>query len=343
MVNLLKYAIILIAIFLAGCVDSGSDNTSVRNDSAAPLVLTEEELANKTLEYIRETFLKPQGLDGELESIEPFGELYIVNFTFGRGMTQTQTQAYVTREGKLILGQVVDITKPLETQAPPEPTRIDVSIDGDSCLGPEDAPVTIIEFSDYQCPYCAKFWSQTLPQIKAEYIDTGKVKFVYRDYPLTGLGHAYAQKAAEAAECAGEQGKFWEMHDKLFETQGELSSLQKEVSNSTIEGRTIVTVEIRGVLRYFDITDDMARLKGLSQDLGLDTTAFDSCLDSGQMASEVQKDMQDGAKAGVTGTPAFFVNGIFLSGAQPFEVFKQIIDSELAGGASASTVTGTCG
>lgn len=321
------YAIILIVVFLAGCVGSGGDDTSVTNESAASQVLMEEELANQTFNYIRDVFLKPQGLDGELESIEPFGEgLYVINFTFGReNMPQTQAQAYVTIGRKLVLGgQIVDITKPPETRAPPEtpkPTetpkpaeskRIDVSIDGDQCLGSEDAPVTIIEFSDYQCSYCQRFWAQTLPQIKKEYIDTGKVKFVYRDFPLTF--HANAQKAAEATECANDQGKFWEMHDKIFEGQRDWSS------------------------------GDTANIsKRYASELGLDEAEFASCLDSGKYTEEVQKDLQDGVKAGVKGTPAFFVNGIFVSGAQPFSVFKQIVDSELANNASASTVSGTCG
>ncbi|MEE8403600.1 MAG: thioredoxin domain-containing protein [Candidatus Hydrothermarchaeaceae archaeon] len=317
MVNISKYAVILVAIFLAGCVDSGGNDTGVTNASAASAVLTETEegeLANQTIEYISETFLKSQGLEAELDSIEPLaGEIYIVNFTFGRGMTQNQAQAYVTSEGKLILGQIHDITKPPETQAPAEPTRIDVSIDGDSCMGPEDAPVTIIEFSDYQCPYCQKFWSQTLPQIKAEYIDTGKVKFVYRDFPLSG--HANAQKAAEATECADDQEKFWAMHDIIFAGQTVWSS-----------------------------GDAVSIFKGYASELELDEADFASCLDSGKYMEEVQKDLQDGVKAGVRATPAIFVNGILVSGgARPFSVFKQIIDSELAGGASASTVTGTCG
>jgi len=303
-------------------VDSGRESTGVMNEGAAPL--TEDELANRTIEYIREAFLNPQGLDGEFESIEPLDEeLYVVNFTVKRGenIIQTQAQAYVTSSGRLILGQEFDITKPLETQPPAEtaeptepaePTRIDVGIDGDQCMGSEDAPVTIIEFSDYQCSYCQRFWAQTLPEIKEEYIDTGKVKFVYRDFPL-GF-HANAQKAAESTECANDQEKFWEMHDKVFGGMSEWSG--RDVANIT---------------------------KRYASELGLDEAEFASCLDSGKYTEEVQKDMQDGAKAGVTGTPAFFVNGIFVGGSKPFAVFKQIIDSELADNGSASTITGTCG
>ncbi len=308
------YATILIAILFAGCV-GGTDK------GAAP-VLTEDEVANKTIEYVIEAFLKPQGLDGEFKSIEPIDEdLYVVNFTFGMGMMQREEQVYVTSGGRLILGQEFDITEPPETQPPPEtaepteppePIRADVSIDGDQCLGSEDAPVTIIEFSDYQCSFCARFWEQTLPQIKEEYIDTGKVKFVYRDFPL-GF-HGNAQKAAEATECANDQEKFWGMHDKVFEGQGEWG------------GGDAVTI-----------------FKGYAAELELDEDEFADCLDSGKHTGEVQKDMEDGMAAGVQGTPAFFIDGIFVSGALPFEAFKQIIDVELANNGADSTISGTCG
>jgi len=175
------------------------------------------------------------------------------------------------------------------------PSRITVSADDDPVKGSENAPVAIIEFSDFQCPYCGRFYSQTLPQIEEKYIKTGKVKFVYRDYPLSF--HQFAQKASEAAECADEQGKFWEYHNKIFENQQSLS---------------------------------IANLKKWALDLSLDSNKFDTCLDSGKYEEEVEKDFQDGSVAGVTGTPAFFINGILLTGAQPFENFRAIIEVELA-------------
>jgi protein-disulfide isomerase len=168
-------------------------------------------------------------------------------------------------------------------------------MDDDAVEGDADAPVTIVEFSDYECPFCERFYSQTLGQIREEYVDTGKVKIVFRDYPLPF--HAQAQKAAEAAECAGEQGKYYEMHDLLFE---------------------------KGV------AGGVSSFKGFASEIGLDTSAFDSCLDSGEMAAEVLRDMQDGQAAGVQGTPGFIINGQLVSGAQPFSAFKQVIDAELA-------------
>lgn len=184
--------------------------------------------------------------------------------------------------------------KPAEPSPQPAPatTRIDVSEDDDPALGPADAPVTIIEFSDYQCPYCNRV-ETTLKQVFETYGD--QVRLVYRDYPLPF--HTFAQKAAEAAECAEDQGKFWEFHDKLFENQQSIN------------------------------TENM---KQWAKDLGLDSTKFDDCLDSGKYASEVQKDFEDGQAAGVSGTPTFFINGQKLVGAQPFTAFKSIIDGELS-------------
>jgi len=179
--------------------------------------------------------------------------------------------------------------------APSEPQRVQASVDDDPVLGDPNAPVTIIEFSDYQCPFCARFWSQTLPLIKSEYIDTGKVKLVYRDFPLTSI-HPMALPAAEAAECVHEQGgdeAYFEYHDVLFENSQFLS----------VEG-----------------------MKQWAQDLGYDIS---DCLDSGQMRSEVQKDLADGQSYGVTGTPGFLINGKLLSGAQPFPAFQQAIEAEL--------------
>lgn len=175
------------------------------------------------------------------------------------------------------------------------PPRTDVSIGDDYIKGDPNAPITIIEFSDFECPFCAKFYSQTLPSIQQKYIDTGKVKFVYKDFPLNF--HKNAQKAAEAAQCAGDQGKYWEYHDKIFDNQPSLN---------------------------------LENLKKWAIDLSLDINEFNQCLDSGKYYDEVQRDMEEGTAAGVRGTPAFFINGVFLSGAQPFSAFEKIIEAELA-------------
>jgi protein-disulfide isomerase len=166
--------------------------------------------------------------------------------------------------------------------------------DDDPSLGPEDAGVVIVEFSDFQCPYCAKFAVETFPGIRDTYGD--QVRFIFRDFPLNVI-HPAAQKAAEAAQCAQDQGSFWEYHDLLFANQNALA---------------------------------LPDLKSYAAQIGLDTGQFDECLDSGKNAQEVALDMQDGHTAGVTGTPAFIVNGQLVSGAQPIEVFRAVIDQALA-------------
>src|SRR3989338_8393722 len=179
--------------------------------------------------------------------------------------------------------------------------QVDVSVDDDAFLGDEDAPVVVIEFSDFQCPFCRSFWRDTLPEIKSQYIDTGKVKFVYRDFPLDF--HPGAMPAAQATECAEDQGKFWEMHDKIFIEQDKQG------------GGTI----------QFGIDD----LEKWASEMGLNTGDFNSCLDSQKYAEEVKKDSNDCRLAGVSGTPSFSINGRLIVGAQPFSAFKSIIDEEL--------------
>ena len=187
-------------------------------------------------------------------------------------------------------------TAPVPTQPSPTTTvNLEELANEDKVLGDPDAKVTIVEFSDFECPFCGRFYTQTLPQLKEEYFDTGKVKLVYRDFPLSF--HPQAQPAAEAAECANEQDKFWEFHDKIFDNQSSMST---------------------------------TNYKQWAADLGLDTEQFNSCLDDGKYRAEVQADFSAGQAAGVSGTPTFFINGQKIVGAQPFSVFKQIIDAELA-------------
>ena len=202
-----------------------------------------------------------------------------------------------------------------ENSAPQQPQAVApvaVSIDDDAILGDKDAKVTIIEFSDYQCPFCRKFWTETFNQLKKDYIDTGKVKFVYRDFPL-GF-HPNAGPAAQAAECARDVGDgdeaYFKMHDKIFQEQNKLDG--GDPNNGPVQSTV------------FDGWD----LKKWAKDLGYD---IENCLDSGKYASEVQNDESDGQASGVSGTPGFFINGKPLSGAQPYSVFKQLIDAELAG------------
>jgi protein-disulfide isomerase len=169
-------------------------------------------------------------------------------------------------------------------------------IDDDAILGNPDAPVTWIEFGDYECPFCGQLYG-TAKQIKEEYVATGKVRMVFRDFPLSF--HPTAVPSAEAAECAGDQGKYWDYHDVLFERQAQAST--------------------------FDYV-------AIAKELSLDTVAFKSCVDNRTHKAEVEKDFNDGAAAGVEGTPGVIINGELVAGAYPYEHFKQIIESKLAEG-----------
>jgi protein-disulfide isomerase len=171
-----------------------------------------------------------------------------------------------------------------------EPMRVQVAATGPA-KGPENAPVTIVEFSDFECPFCSRL-VPTMDEVTAKYGD--KVRLVFRQFPLAM--HQNAKKAAEASLCANDQGKFWEMHDAMFKNQQGLA---------------------------------VDALKAKAVELGLNAEAFNSCLDSGKHAGRVNADLKDGSVAGVSGTPAMFINGRFVSGAVPFSEVAKIIDEEL--------------
>ncbi len=181
-------------------------------------------------------------------------------------------------------------------QAPPA-VKADVA-EGRYVLGEQNAPVTIVEFADYQCPFCKRFYDQTEQQIIDQYVKTGKARYSVRHFPLSF--HQNAQKASEAAECAGKQNKFWEMHKVLY-------------ANSQADGTGL----------------NIADLKQYAADLKLDTAKFNSCLDSGETANLVQKDFSEGQSAGVSGTPSFYVNGQQIVGAQPFSSFQAAVEGAL--------------
>lgn len=173
-----------------------------------------------------------------------------------------------------------------------EPPRLTIAEGGAAARGPVDAPIQIIEFSDFECPFCLRVFP-TVTEILNTY--GNRVRFAYRHYPLPN--HPNARPAAEAAACAHEQGKFWPYHDRLFASPGKLSG---------------------------------SDLKQHAVELGLDAQAFNACVDARKYQQQVDADMAAGEAAGVSGTPAFFVNGRPLYGAMPFNRFKQIIDEELA-------------
>ncbi len=174
-------------------------------------------------------------------------------------------------------------------------TRYDVSVDDDPSIGPADAAITIVEFSDFECPYCRKWHDEVYPRLMEAF--AGQVRLVYRDFPLSSI-HNNAAAAAQSADCANEQGAYWEYQDKLFSMERGLSS---------------------------------EAYQGYAQDLGLDTSKFNECLQDEKYKDEVDADFEFAARLGVRSTPTFFINGIALVGAQPFEVFQQVIEKELAG------------
>jgi len=192
---------------------------------------------------------------------------------------------------------------------PPGPQIIQGLLDDDPVKGDPDATVTMVEFSDFQCPFCQRFHQTTLPLIQENYIDTGKVKFVYRDFPIVSIHPNGAVVTALAAECADEQGMFWQYHDKLFQNQKKWERLATE-----------------------DIVNE---LKAYAEGFDLNTNQFNDCLDSRKYLNEVNNDLQEGTSYGVTGTPAFFIGNeergyIKVTGAQPYPAFQQVLDQLLA-------------
>ena len=179
--------------------------------------------------------------------------------------------------------------------AAPTYRRYDIPTDGSYSIGPEDAAITIVEFSDYQCPFCVRWHEQVYNQLLAAY--PGKIRFVYRHLPLTQI-HPQAMPAAEAAMCAGEQNAYWQFHERLFINQ---ESLGEELYIS------------------------------LATELGLNLDAFNNCRETHKYQAQIQADMDFAVGLGVQSTPTFFINGLAMVGAQPLASFTQLIDKELAG------------
>ena len=188
-----------------------------------------------------------------------------------------------------------------------EPENVVLSVKGHPSRGSGDAKLTLIEFSDYQCPFCGRYFRETLPQIEQDYVKTGRVRYVFRNFPLEAI-HKEALKAAEAANCAGEQGRYWEMHDRLFANQGALAP---------------------------------AELPGHARALGLDAPRFQQCLDTQKYAAAIRQDMSEAQQAGVRGTPSFFIGLTgpdgssvravkVITGAHPYAAFKEALDSLLS-------------
>jgi protein-disulfide isomerase len=196
--------------------------------------------------------------------------------------------------GFLFWGRISPTPAPLAAAQPTAaatPTRLNVSTDDDPSIGPADAPITIVEFSDFNCPYCKKWQRETLYPLLDAY--PNQIHFVYRDFPITSQESAIA---SQAADCAGEQGAYWKFHDALLGGEYTLGS---------------------------------DAYRAYSQELGLNVDALEACVASGKYAQEVEADARYAAGLGVTGTPTFFINGLPIVGAQSLASFRQVIDAEL--------------
>jgi protein-disulfide isomerase len=216
------------------------------------------------------------------------------------GSNKMMVPASIIFAGILIAGAVIYTAgprtgAPVKNEQPGQQVALAApTIDDDVVLGDPNAPVTMIVFGDYECPFCEKMYKETEGQIREQYIKSGKVRMVFRDYPLSF--HPSAMPAAIAAECAKDQGAYWKMHDAIFDRQAQIATL------------------------------DYTKLAG---DLGLNKGIFSQCLTSQKPKDEIAKDTADGNAAGVDGTPASYINGTLVSGAQPFAVFKSAIDAAL--------------
>jgi protein-disulfide isomerase len=217
-------------------------------------------------------------------------------------------QAAVLEELKAIRKLLEQGARPQVAAAPAAGEQAELSlrgIDGDAVKGDAEAPLLLVEYTDYQCPFCGRHFANTVPSLASEYVDSGKLRYVLRDMPLESI-HPQAFKAAEAARCAGDQGRYWEMHDALFQNQRALGQLQ---------------------------------LKQYAKGLGVDMAAFEACLEDGRHSDAVRADIAEAEAAGISGTPTFFLavesdDGKLktlqkIRGAQPYSAFKSAIDAAL--------------
>jgi protein-disulfide isomerase len=265
---------------LEGQLDQVIQDRLLEAEAAAKGVTKEQLLANLQAPAITDAEVDAFYEQNKAQIPRPKEQVadQIKQYLAQRGQFESREKLFTELEGKY------KVEKKLE------PMRTEVAAVGPA-KGPATAPVTIVEFSDFECPFCARM-IPTLDQVTAKYGD--KVRLVFRQFPLAM--HAKAQKAAEASLCANDQGKFWQMHDAMFQNQ---------------QGLAVDT------------------LKAKAAELGLNAEAFNSCLDSNKYAAQVATDMKEGSAAGVSGTPALFVNGRFISGAVPLEQITEVIDDEL--------------
>jgi protein-disulfide isomerase len=277
---LMVLVLLVINIMHVGCPVSAGTTGSVTANAAAA----------KAMNVIKNNLLTSSDTIS-LNGVTSANGLYQVNIM----LNGVARNVYVSNDGTYLFTSFIDLNNPPAAQVP-TPTTLDISPGDAPTEGNLSAKVTIVELSDFQCPYCGKFYTDTYSQIKKDYIDTGKVKLSFINFPLVSI-HSYSEKAAEASLCANDQGKFFQMHNKMFENQNALT------------------------------VDD---LKGYAKSLGMNATNFNTCLDAGKYKAKIQAGIDAATAKGVTGTPTFSVNGQMLVGALPYSEFKAVIDAELA-------------
>jgi len=282
------------------------NEASLAQDKQTVLTKALEELVTQKLieaEAKKEGKTKEQLLEAEVnsnvdvpsaEEVEQFYEANKERIPIPKDQALPQVKQYMTERSRARYMDmlVTRLKKDFGFKSYLEPLRAPVTTAGFPTKGVATAPVTIVEFSDFECPYCGGLFP-TMKQVEKNYPQ--QVRIVYRQFPLNNL-HPHAQKAAEASLCANEQQKFWEFHDSMFGNQRELS---------------------------------VPDLKQRAVDLKMDTQAFNQCLDSGKYVAAIQADILEGSRNGVTGTPALFVNGRLLSGNQPYSEIRDVIEDEL--------------
>ncbi|MEK7124243.1 MAG: DsbA family protein [Patescibacteria group bacterium] len=289
--NQILIGVAVLAVLVTGALifvnSSGNDFLSFLN----PNQLKPKDIAKKSVEYLNNNVLKGQ----TAKLIEFSRQSGVIKIKID--INGTQYNSYATTDGKLFFPEALEMSSAQGNTAEKSNSGGDIKqfniTEANHVRGNFSAPVTLVEFSDFECPFC-KSHLPTLDRILKDYKDS--VRLVYKHFPLTSI-HPNAQKAAEASECASEQGKFWEYHDLLFEKQAGGLSIEK--------------------------------YKQWAVQLGLNSAKFNGCLDSSKYADKVSADSKEGSGAGVSGTPATFINGKLVSGAVPYEQIKKEIDAVL--------------
>ena len=256
-----------------------TNDTAQEFQKTAPI----SEVGDRVIKFINTNLLKP-GIVAEMDRSYESDQFYAFDLEFlVNNQPVGNDTVYTTKDGKYLILELYEL--PEEVKAKTEGLSKEVDIKNEPFKGDENAEITIIEFSGYSCPFCAKFAMETLPRI----LENFSVKVIFKDFPVHGEVVAH-----EAANCALEQGKYWEYHDMLFERQKEW---------------------VNNVSKLYDY----ARI------LGLDVEEFNACLSSGKYKDEVLADKEEGVRLGVTGTPTFFINGRKVVGALPYEEFERIL------------------